>query len=743
MKFGAQPTYMIMKKILRYILDRIHLFRVPAGRSDNSPALQCRDNRGVELRPEGTIEDTRCADDRLHLLRRAHSGVPSGRNVFAREPGTQVPGYYRGVPSGTLNGYGIRKGPVLALLLGLALFAGAPDSSAASGNPPDLMTYQGYLVDVNGAALAPSAPANYPIVFRIYDASTGGNILWSEQQIVTVDKGNFSVVLGEGTAVSGEDRPALSNAFIGANSSERYLGITVTISGTTMTLSPRLRLLPAPYAFAATKAMSIDSSAVVRASALGSATSVTTHEQGAWLEWNKDSGSGMTYLLNQKGFGLGGIVFGEVSSADAITERMRIDSNGNVGIGTTSPTTMLQIGEGENRGPGGLKINTGWVNTANFAEHRPFDVQVQGDSKLVVNTQGNVGIGTTTPDHRLQVIGEGSNLASFSSTGASGLLRVWDNTGFANRIELASRGNGRAAIWSNGDHLNVLRNGRVGIGTTDPTQAKLVVSGTGGTENFGNHMTLDSPGLSGPHGGSYSRTDVSIKGTHAIHAAYFRALSDARIKNVQGHSAGSADLETLNRIEIVDYVYKDVVSQGDRPQKKVLGQQVEQVFPQAVVTSADVVPDIYRKATVHNGWVDLATNLKVGERVRLISKTEEGIHEVLEVTPDGFRAEFDPKGDEVFVYGREVNDFRVVDYEAISMLNVSATQELARRVESLESREARVAELEKKAAKVDALEQEIAKLQKLVADLASATKDFAKPVAKVSSVDGPTAARVD
>ncbi len=29
----------------------------------------------------------------------------------------------------------------------------------------------------------------------------------------------------------------------------------------------------------------------------------------------------------------------------------------------------------------------------------------------------------------------------------------------------------------------------------------------------------------------------------------------------------------------------------------------------------------------------------------------------------------------VFVYGREVNDFHTVDYEALSMLNVSATQE--------------------------------------------------------------------
>ena len=34
------------------------------------------------------------------------------------------------------------------------------------------------------------------------------------------------------------------------------------------------------------------------------------------------------------------------------------------------------------------------------------------------------------------------------------------------------------------------------------------------------------------------------------------------------------------------------------------------------------------------------------------------------------------KEGKVFVYGKEVNDFHVVDYDAVAMLNVSATQEL-------------------------------------------------------------------
>jgi hypothetical protein len=34
---------------------------------------------------------------------------------------------------------------------------------------------------------------------------------------------------------------------------------------------------------------------------------------------------------------------------------------------------------------------------------------------------------------------------------------------------------------------------------------------------------------------------------------------------------------------------------------------------------------------------------------------------------------------EIFVYGKEVIDFHIVDYEALSTLNISATQELSKK----------------------------------------------------------------
>lgn len=57
-----------------------------------------------------------------------------------------------------------------------------------------------------------------------------------------------------------------------------------------------------------------------------------THTQGAYLEWNKDGSNGKTYLLNQKGSGLGGFVIGEIDNANNITERMKIDRNGAIQI---------------------------------------------------------------------------------------------------------------------------------------------------------------------------------------------------------------------------------------------------------------------------------------------------------------------------------------------------------------------------------------------------------------------------
>jgi len=254
--------------------------------------------------------------------------------------------------------------------------------------------------------------------------------------------------------------------------------------------------------------------------------------------------------------------------------------------------------------------------------------------------------------------------------------------------------------------MTIAQSGSVGIGTTTPTQAQLVVAGSGSAQSETNFEYLNATSVGHSVAGTtYGRTYSVYTSGSIWCGGEVDVTSDARVKKVQGHSNGAADLVTLGRIEITDYTYRDTIAKGDRPHKKVIAQQVEGVFPQAVSRCTDVIPDIYQAAAFQDGWVNLATDLKVGERVRLIGGKEQGVHEVLEVRPGAFRTAFQPATEKVFVYGREVNDFRNVDYDAIAMLNVSATQELARR---LAAREAEVAQLraekEALAAKVAVLE---------------------------------------
>ena len=75
--------------------------------------------------------------------------------------------------------------------------------------------------------------------------------------------------------------------------------------------------------------------------------------------------------------------------------------------------------------------------------------------------------------------------------------------------------------------------------------------------------------------------------------------------------------------------------------------------------------------------------------------------EVLEVRDGAFRSSLKAGAEKAFVYGREVDDLRSVDYDAIAMLNVSATQELAKK---LEVKDAVIAALE---ARLSALEKRV------------------------------------
>jgi hypothetical protein len=77
------------------------------------------------------------------------------------------------------------------------------------------------------------------IIFTIYNASTGGDVLWTETQTVTVTDGVFNVLLGS-------QNPILANTFDG---NERYLGVKV--GGVDPEMTPRKQMVSVPFAYRA------------------------------------------------------------------------------------------------------------------------------------------------------------------------------------------------------------------------------------------------------------------------------------------------------------------------------------------------------------------------------------------------------------------------------------------------------------------------------------------------------------
>ena len=347
------------------------------------------------------------------------------------------------------------------------------------------------------------------------------------------------------------------------------------------------------------------------------------------------------------------IGFGYGSSA-AMTETMRIKGNGNVGIGIASPAQKLDVN--------GNTYVRGQINL---------------DGAIVMGN-GPAIWGTNSVGGAEQVFWPRSSNGTYINYGSSGFYIR--NNASTNTMTMTDGGivsiNGGSSVG----RLNV------GSGSALTSIVYLALMNTYGADQ--NDRT--------------NNFTPSIWADKEIVASTYIVVSDGRIKAELHPTDSLKDLQTLMGIEVTDYHFKDKIANGNSPQKKVIAQQVEKVYPQAVFQTTGVVPDLYKKAAVKDGWVELATDLKKGERVKLIGKTEQSVHEVLEVRNGAFRPDGQVDDEQVFVYGREVKDFRTVDYDAIAMLNVSATQQLKREIKALQSEntalEAKLAAQEKRAA---------------------------------------------
>ena len=167
-------------------------------------------------------------------------------------------------------------------------------------------------------------------------------------------------------------------------------------------------------------------------------------------------------------------------------EKMRIDSSGNVGIGTTSPSnffgyTTLDV---YNANAGGAILARGSSVEARFVADDPTGtVQVKaqsnhplmfatsGSERMRIDSSGNVGIGLADPSSygKFVVSGTSTQLAINSSSGKS---RIGFFEGGAGRfyIDTLNGSDGLAFVDGNGttERMRIDSSGNVGIGTSSP-----------------------------------------------------------------------------------------------------------------------------------------------------------------------------------------------------------------------------------------------------------------------------------
>ena len=209
--------------------------------------------------------------------------------------------------------------------------------------------------------------------------------------------------------------------------------------------------------------------------------------------WSGSAGlqvTGGIYGIKNAGNGTygGGLAFyTQPSSAADMAQRMVIDTDGNVGIGTTSPNARLHVDHPAN--PTSIRIGNNttddcWVmfNTdgndwsigADRSDSNKFKISdystLGTNDRLVIDTSGNVGIGTTSPNAKLEV--NGDILLTYLK--ATGNCVIGGSNLNSSRLSVQDSKNGSASS----PHFQILGNGYSAYHYLNTTAYNIVTNST-------------------------------------------------------------------------------------------------------------------------------------------------------------------------------------------------------------------------------------------------------------------------
>ncbi|MGZ6472410.1 MAG: tail fiber domain-containing protein [Bdellovibrio sp.] len=270
------------------------------------------------------------------------------------------------------------------------------------------------------------------------------------------------------------------------------------------------------------------------------------------------------------------------------------ESGGNVGIGTTSPSTELHLANNT-----GLTLSNGNPASTGFAKIMPlnsgaatntglgfYTTYSTAGERMRIDGLGNVGIGTTSPNAKLDVDGGTSTAIRGSSTGSYAVIGTSTNTHGVYGSTGVWGGVGVYGYNAATGATGYLAYTNIGGNFTSP-------SGAGGN---GSNSIGDTGLYAGNYAGYYTYLangswGANSNGNATFHDFYDQAsgvwlssYSDRRLKKSIKNLPNTFGLEAILKLRPVTYHWKDKEQDATEGEKVgFIAQEVQKVIPDLVL----------------------------------------------------------------------------------------------------------------------------------------------------------------
>ena len=168
------------------------------------------------------------------------------------------------------------------------------------------------------------------------------------------------------------------------------------------------------------------------------------------------------------------------------------------------------------------------------------------------------------------------------------------------------------------------------------------------------------------------------------------ALSDKRIKKNISNIDDESSLDKILNIEPKIYGYIDNIQRTNSNVYGFIAQQIRDILPEATELTTKFIPDIFKLVKKNGNRINLndeeLKKIEIGDILEIYTKDNSYEVKVINKDNDSIEIDRNIKENDIFIYGRQVKDFHIIDKSYLYTLNICATQELARIVEGLKER---------------------------------------------------------